>query len=158
MLVIRLSRVGRKKLPVYRVVAQDSREHPSGKITAFLGTYNPHTKEVELQTEDIERMIGNGAQPSQRVARLLQKAGVKLPDWVVIEDKNKKPKNAPEEEEAKPEEAAPAAEAEEQPAEETEAKDEAKEEPKNEDKAEEKTEDKAEEPAKEEAEKSEDDK
>lgn len=86
MLAIRLQRTGRKGNAQFRVIVQDSHRSPStGKIIAYLGSYNPHTKEAKLDKENIEKFISNGAQPSNRVARLLQKEGYKLPDWVKID-------------------------------------------------------------------------
>ncbi|MFZ1249355.1 MAG: 30S ribosomal protein S16 [Candidatus Saccharimonadales bacterium] len=83
MLVIRLQRTGRKGHAQFRIVVQDSRRTPtSGKIVAQVGTYNPHSKEVKLETERAQHYLDHGAQPSDRVVSLLKKEGVKLPSWV----------------------------------------------------------------------------
>src|SRR6478735_9221302 len=83
MLVIRMQRTGRKGHAQFRVVVQDSRRTPtSGKVVAALGSYNPHTKEAILDKEKAAFYLEHGAQPSERVARLLSTEGVKLPDWV----------------------------------------------------------------------------
>lgn len=83
MLVIRLQRTGRKGHAQFRVVVQDSRRTPSsGKVVAALGHYNPHSKEIVVNTEKAQFYLDHGAQPSTRVAVLLKKEGVKLPDWV----------------------------------------------------------------------------
>ncbi len=83
MLVIRLQRRGRKGLAIYRVVVQDKRTHPSKeKLVARLGSYNPHTKELNIDKEEAQKFVDNGAQPSDRVIALLEKSGVKLPAWV----------------------------------------------------------------------------
>lgn len=85
MLVIRLQRTGRKGHAQFRVVVQDSRRTPtSGKIVAQVGTYNPHTKELKLQKERAQHYLDHGAQPSDRVAFLLKKDGIKLPSWVKL--------------------------------------------------------------------------
>ena len=85
MLTIRLQRGGRKGHPQYRVIVQDSRFSPtSGRYTALLGTYNPHTKEFNVDTEKARAYLANGAQPSERVASLLSQNGVKLPSWVKL--------------------------------------------------------------------------
>lgn len=85
MLVIRLQRVGRKGHAQFRVVVQDSRRTPgSGKVVALLGTYNPHTKEVNINKERTQAYLDHGAQPSDRAVLLLQKEGVKLPKWVKL--------------------------------------------------------------------------
>eukprot|EP00937_MAST-01D_sp_MAST-1D-sp2_P006998 g6998.t1 len=77
---IRLQRFGRKKLPFYRLVAADSRSPRDGKFIEMLGTFDPiarkdSVKEVRLNMERINYWLGVGAQPSQRVAWLLAKAG-----------------------------------------------------------------------------------
>lgn len=83
MLAIRLQRLGRKAYPVYRVAVQESQRHPSsGRVVAYVGSYNPHTKEVNIQVEAAQKYLDNGAQPTPRVAKLLKEAGVKLPKWV----------------------------------------------------------------------------
>ena len=82
MLAIRMQRNGRAHLPVYRIVVQEAQRHPlSGRVVAELGNYNPETKKTVLDTEKIEFYLKNGAQPSSRVAFVLEKNGVKLPDW-----------------------------------------------------------------------------
>lgn len=96
MLAIRMQRVGRKGYAQFRVIVQDSHRSPaSGKIVEYLGSYNPHTKEAKLDKESIQKYLDNGAQPSNRVAILLKKEGVKLPKWVVIDKSGeRKTKNA----------------------------------------------------------------
>ena len=88
MLVIRMQRTGRKGYAQFRVVVQDSRRTPtSGKIVASIGHFNPHTKETTLNKERASFYLEHGAQPSDRVARLLKSEGVKLPKWVKLEGK-----------------------------------------------------------------------
>ena len=97
MLAIRMQRTGRKGHAQFRVVVQDSRQTPSsGRVIAALGSYNPHTKETNIDTEKASFYLGNGAQPSDRVALLLKNNGVKLPEWVELADtkKQKTTKNA----------------------------------------------------------------
>ena len=119
MLAIRLQRVGRKAYPVYRLAVQEANRHPSsGRVVAYVGTYNPHTKDANVQVEPAQKYLDNGAQPSPRVVKLLKDAGVKLPDWVkqpaadkqkTIRNADKLRKNQPKEEavaEAPAEEAA----------------------------------------------------
>ena len=89
MLVIRLQRTGRKGHAQFRVVVQDSRRTPtSGKIVAQVGTYDPHAKTTTLNKERAEHYLKNGAQPSERVVRILTAEGIKMPSWV--KDSNKK--------------------------------------------------------------------
>lgn len=123
MLAIRLQRLGRKGYPVYRLAVQESQRHPSsGRVVAYVGSYNPHTKEAKVQVETAQKYLDNGAQPTPRVVKLLADAGVKLPNWVKghdgsrqksIKNAEKLRKNQPKEEvtEETPAEAeAPAAE------------------------------------------------
>ncbi len=96
MLAIRLQRVGRKGYPVYRVAVQEAQRHPSsGRVVAYVGTYNPHTKEVSLQKDAVQKYLDNGAQPTPRVVKLMKAEGVKLPSWVkdAGSDKQKAIKN-----------------------------------------------------------------
>ena len=90
MLVIRMQRTGRKGHAQFRVVVQDSRRTPtSGKIVAALGHFDPHTKQTSLDKEKASFYLEHGAQPSERVVRLLKSEGVKLPKWVSKPDKKK---------------------------------------------------------------------
>lgn len=107
MLAIRLQRLGRKGYPVYRLAVQESQRHPSsGRVVAYVGSYNPHTKEANVQVELAQKYLDNGAQPTPRVVRLLKEAGVKLPKWVkepavkqkTIRNAEKLRKNQPKEE------------------------------------------------------------
>jgi len=85
MLAIRLQRTGRKGHAQYRVIVQDSRLTPtSGRVVYRLGNYDPHAKVLNIDKEKADFYLKNGAQPSDRIARLLKKEGVKLPDWVSI--------------------------------------------------------------------------
>lgn len=135
MLAIRLQRRGRKGLAQYRVIVQDHRLTPtSGNVVYSLGNYDPHAKTATLDQEKAEFYLNHGAQPSNSVARLFQREGIKLPDWVEIEDKLEgKLKNAEKLRKDQPEEEVK----EEAPAEET----------KEESEAEQKTEEVKEEPA-----------
>lgn len=91
MLVIRMQRTGRKGHAQFRVVVQDSRRTPtSGRVVAALGSYNPHSKQATLDKEKAAFYLEHGAQPSERVIRLLQAEGVKLPTWVKLEAKKQR--------------------------------------------------------------------
>jgi small subunit ribosomal protein S16 len=74
---IRLTRVGSKKNPVYRVVVADSRSPRDGRFIEIVGRYNPqtHPSTIELDEAKISDWIAKGAQPTQPVARLLKAAG-----------------------------------------------------------------------------------
>lgn len=83
MLAIRLQRVGRKGYPMYRLAVQEAQRHPSsGRVVSYVGSYNPHTKETNVQVESAQKYLNNGAQPTPRVVKLLKEAGVTLPKWV----------------------------------------------------------------------------
>lgn len=90
MLAIRLQRLGRKAYPVYRIAVQESQRHPSsGRVVAYIGTYNPHTKDLNVQVEPAQKYLSNGAQPTPRVSKLLLQAGVDLPKWVKLANTDK---------------------------------------------------------------------
>ncbi|HSX07667.1 MAG TPA: 30S ribosomal protein S16 [Candidatus Saccharimonadales bacterium] len=97
MLAIRMQRTGRKGHAMFRVVVQESRLTPtSGRVVATIGSYDPHTKQATLAKDKAEYYLTNGAQPSDRAARLLQKEGVKLPKWVKLEAGKKRELRNPE--------------------------------------------------------------
>ena len=75
---LRLTRVGSKKNPVYRIVAADSRSPRDGKFLEIVGRYNPQTdpSTIELDEEKVREWLSKGAQPSETVARLLKVKGV----------------------------------------------------------------------------------
>ena len=75
---IRLKRMGAKKAPFYRVVVADSRFPRDGRFIEQVGTYN-HMVEpaaVEFDAEKVQKWIGNGAQPTDTVKRLLKNKGI----------------------------------------------------------------------------------
>ncbi len=76
MLVIRLSRTGRKKQPNYRVVVAEKSAPIKGRFIEILGHYNPRTKALEINVERAKAVVANGAQPSETAEALLEKAGV----------------------------------------------------------------------------------
>ena len=91
MLAIRMQRVGRSGHAQFRIIVQDRRFHPtSGRVVAYLGHYNPHTKESSFDKEKLQSYLTNGAQPSPRVIKLLKAEKVKLPDWVKEPEPKKK--------------------------------------------------------------------
>jgi small subunit ribosomal protein S16 len=71
---LRLTRVGSKKNPIYRVVAADSRSPRDGKFIEIVGRYNPQTdpSTIELDEEKIKAWLDKGAQPTESVRRLLK--------------------------------------------------------------------------------------
>jgi small subunit ribosomal protein S16 len=75
---LRLTRVGSKKNPVYRIVAADSRSPRDGKFLEIVGRYNPQTdpSTIVLDEERIRDWLAKGAQPSETVRRLLKAKGL----------------------------------------------------------------------------------
>lgn len=77
---IRLARGGSKKRPFYAIVAADSRMPRDGRFIEKLGTYNPllpkdSEERVKMNMERIDYWLGQGAQPTDRIARMLEAAG-----------------------------------------------------------------------------------
>jgi small subunit ribosomal protein S16 len=77
---IRLRRVGRKKLPLYRIVVAESTAPRDGRFIEVLGTYNPKGQtaadKVQVDAEKARQWLANGATPSETVESLLKQAGV----------------------------------------------------------------------------------
>jgi small subunit ribosomal protein S16 len=75
---IRLTRLGDKKSPFYRVVVADSRTARDGKVIEQIGTYDPlkNPAEININTELAKKWIANGAQPTETAKSILQTAGV----------------------------------------------------------------------------------
>jgi len=75
---IRLTRIGKKKEPSYRVVVADARMPRDGRLVEEIGFYNPLTDPatVKIDAEKAKQWIKNGAQPTETVRALLKKSGV----------------------------------------------------------------------------------
>ena len=75
---IRLTRIGSKKNPIYRVVAADSRSPRDGRFIEIVGRYNPQTdpSTIELDEAKIKDWLSKGAQPSDPVAKLIKASGI----------------------------------------------------------------------------------
>ena len=134
MLVLRLQRTGRKNEPAFRIVLADSRKSAKGKFNEVLGHYLP-SREMpvfECDTERAAYWISRGALPSDTLARLLKRAGMKDMEKFILQYTKRRSKKAPPEEAAPPPAPAPAEEKKEEP-----KKEEVKEEPKVEEKKEE---------------------
>ena len=73
---LRLMRMGKKKQPTYRVVAADSRAPRNGRFIEILGAYDPRQEPsvVNIDVEKADSWIAKGAQPTERVAKLLEVA------------------------------------------------------------------------------------
>ena len=75
---IRLTRVGSKKNPIYRVVVADSRSPRDGRFIEIVGRYNPQTEPstIELDEDKVRDWLSKGAQPTEPVQRLLKIKGL----------------------------------------------------------------------------------
>ena len=75
---LRLTRVGSKKNPIYRVVAADSRAPRDGRFIDIVGRYNPQPNPsvIELDEAKVKDWLAKGAQPTDAVARLLKAKGI----------------------------------------------------------------------------------
>ena len=71
---IRLARAGSKKVPFYRVVAADQRCPRGGRFIERLGTWDPRTKSLTLNTARVSFWMGHGAQPTATVGKLIKQA------------------------------------------------------------------------------------
>lgn len=75
---IRLTRLGDKKSPFYRVVVADSRTARDGKVIEQIGTYDPlkNPAEIKINADLAKKWLSNGAEPTETVKSILQTAGV----------------------------------------------------------------------------------
>ena len=75
---LRLTRMGCKKRPFYRIVAMDSKTRRDGRALEYLGYYNPMVDpaEIKVDSEKVRSWLAQGAKPSDTVRALLLKAGV----------------------------------------------------------------------------------
>ena len=90
MLTIRLSRIGKKKKPMYRLIISEKARDPYGKALEILGSYNPFTKDIVLKKERILYWIKNGAGLSATVNNLLVENKVISNKKVTVSKINKK--------------------------------------------------------------------
>ncbi|UPA22047.1 30S ribosomal protein S16 [Candidatus Peribacteria bacterium] len=109
MLVLRLQRTGRKNLATYRIVAAEKARPVKGKSIEILGHYLPAEKKpvLSVNTERATFWISKGAIPSDTVARILSKQGMKGMEKYMDRYTKKRSKSAPAEEPAAPAAAAP---------------------------------------------------
>ena len=75
---LRLTRVGSKKNPIYRVVAADSHSPRDGKFIEIIGRYNPQSEPslIELDEAKVKDWLSKGAQPTEAVAKLIKISGI----------------------------------------------------------------------------------
>ena len=113
---IRLARGGSKKRPFYAIVASDSRMPRDGRFIEKLGTYNPllakdSEDRIQMNLERVQYWLSQGAEPTDRVARFLEAAGVKAKTERKNLKKAEPGKKAKERAQARADKAAAAAEA-----------------------------------------------
>lgn len=94
---IRLSRGGAKKRPYYRIVVADARSPRDGRFVERVGHYNPvlpadHAERLAFKAERVQYWIANGAQPTERVAKLLGLSGLTEMPAVPVQTKKNQPR------------------------------------------------------------------
>ncbi|MBU1131741.1 30S ribosomal protein S16 [Patescibacteria group bacterium] len=92
MLTIRLSKIGKKNAPYFRIIVLDKRKDPWGDFLENVGNYNPRTKELNLKTDSIKNWLSKGAQPSKTVHNILVTQGIITAKKVRVSKLSKKRK------------------------------------------------------------------
>ena len=77
MLKLRLTRIGRKRQPVYRLVVMQNTTRRDGRQIQLLGYYNPITKQYNFNSDKIKYWLEQGVQPTETVKSLLRMANIK---------------------------------------------------------------------------------
>ncbi len=79
---IRLTRIGKKKNPLYRIVVADSRNARGGKAIEEIGIYDPNTEPstFKIDAEKAAKWLNNGAQPTEVVGKLLKLSNIEIPE------------------------------------------------------------------------------
>lgn len=90
MVKIRLTRIGKKHQPSYRIVATDKANPVAGEYLELIGTYNPIRSLLDVNKEKALNWLNKGAQPSERVARLFKQSGLEHKSIVIKHYKPKK--------------------------------------------------------------------
>ncbi|MDP2684606.1 MAG: 30S ribosomal protein S16 [bacterium] len=103
MLTIRLSRVGKKKHPIFRVIVSEKVKDTVGDYLELLGHYNPHTNTAELKAERIKHWISKGAQTSGTIHNLLVEQKIISAEKIKVANIKKKKEENKNAEENKPE-------------------------------------------------------
>ena len=94
MLTIRLSRIGKKNKPFYRVIISQKQKDLYGDALEILGSYNPHTKDLKINAEKTKYWLSKGAGMSDTVNNLLIEKKI-IEGKKTKASKNRKPKKAP---------------------------------------------------------------
>jgi len=85
---IRLARSGTKKRPYYKVIAADARAPRDGNFIEKIGTYNPllnkdNENRITFKIDRVEYWLSKGAQPTERIAKFINSAGIQLPKSII---------------------------------------------------------------------------
>lgn len=96
MLKIRLSRVGKKHIPQYRIVISEHTNPVKSKFFEIVGNHNPHSKQTVIDKEKVLKWLNNGAKPTNTVARLLIAQKIEHKSVVFTPSKPTKSKKAKE--------------------------------------------------------------
>ena len=104
MLKIKLSRIGKKNKPMYRLIISEQAKDPYGNSLEILGSYNPHSKELQVKQDRIKYWISQGAQMTPTINNLL--VGQKIIEGDKVKASKAKKKKKETEESAKPKEEA----------------------------------------------------
>ena len=107
MLTIRLSRIGKRKKPMYRLIVSEKARDPYGRALEILGSYNPFSKDLDVKKDRIEHWINQGSQMSATVNNLLVEKGIIKGDKVTASKQGKKKKAKKESAEGKKKGASP---------------------------------------------------
>ena len=104
MLKIKLSRIGKKNKPMYRLIISEQAKDPYGNSLEILGSYNPHSKELQVKQDRIKYWISQGAQMTPTINNLL--VGQKIIEGDKVKASKAKKKKKETEESVKPKEEA----------------------------------------------------
>ncbi len=103
MLTIRLSRIGKKNKPMYRLIISEKGRDPYGRALEILGSYNPHTKELQVKADRIKYWLSQGSGMSPTVNNLLIKKKIIEGKKIKASRAKKRKKDKKEKHEKKPE-------------------------------------------------------
>lgn len=90
MLTIRLSRIGKRKKPMYRLIINEKSKDLYGRALEILGSYNPYTKELVVKEDRVKHWIKNGSQMSATINNLLVENKIIKGEKVTASKKGKK--------------------------------------------------------------------
>ncbi|MEA3463741.1 MAG: 30S ribosomal protein S16 [Patescibacteria group bacterium] len=101
MLTIRLSRIGKKNKPMYRIIISEKSKDPYGRTLEILGSYNPYSKNLQVKQNRIKYWIGQGAQMSATINNLLVEKNIIKGNKIKASSNKQKKKTAKTEQQTK---------------------------------------------------------